>query len=182
MAFGIFIIVLLLLVVIYLSLDKITETINKCIVKINNTIEESNKRKEEKKKSAIKSLEKSKQQEQSNSTPKNVVEYGDIDSAITDLKKIKKKIKETTKVPSDRIDSETDSVSKKNKGSNGLSRNYTVKLIDDEGLGYKVITDFDDVWDTDIYDDIHLQKRRRDETNERWNRVLMGFDNNDVDF
>lgn len=182
MAFGIFIIVLLLLVVIYLLLDKITETINKCIVKINNTIEESNKRKEEKKKSAIKSLEKSKQQEQSNSTPKNVVEYGDIDSAISGLKKIKKKIRETTKVPSDRIDNETDSVSKKNKSSNGLSRNYTVKLIEDEGLGYKVITDFDDVWDTDLYDDIHLQKRRRDEMNERWNRVLMGLDNNDVDF
>ena len=182
MAFGIFIIVLLLLVVIYLSLDKITETINKCIVYFNNTIEESNKRKEEKKKSAIKSLEKSKQQEQSNSTPKNVVEYGDIDSAISDLKKIKKKIKETTKVPSDKIDGRTDSVSKKNKGSSGLSSNYTVKFIDDDELGYKIVTDFGDVWHTDSYDDVHLQKRRRDEMSERWNRVVMGLDNNDVDF
>lgn len=141
MIFGFFIVVLLLLVVIYLSIDKFTEILNKSIVKINQAIE---KRTEEQKNNAKANTVLS-----SEVIPKNIVEYGDIETVKKDLKEIKKNVEKTTGVSKNDLDSasknnETSSTLSRTE-SNLLSEEYEIKeYVDSDGiLRYRMADPFD---------------------------------------
>lgn len=127
MIFGFFILGLLLFVLIYLSLDKITEIVNKFATHINEVMEE-NKKKTLKKNEPI----------EMEILPKNIIEYGDIDSAVSDLKRIQKKMRSTTKVPSDRL--------------TGKKIKYKVSFDEKENV-YQIINDS---VDSDLYDEIRM--------------------------
>lgn len=127
MIFGFFILGLLLFVLIYLSLDKITEIVNKFATHINEVMEE-NKKKALKKNEPI----------EMEILPKNIIEYGDIDSAVSDLKRIQKKMRSTTKVPSDRL--------------TGKNIKYKVSFNEKENV-YQIINDS---VDSDLYDEIRM--------------------------
>jgi hypothetical protein len=163
MIFGFFIVVLLLLVVIYLSIDKFTEILNKSVVKINQTIEKrTEKQKNNAKTNTVLSSE---------VTPKNIVEYDDIETVKKDLNKIKKNIEQTTGVSKN----ELDSASKNNETSSTLSRTesnllteeYEIKdFLDSDGiLRYRMDDQFD-AYDDDYKSDVNLDilyngRRRR---------------------
>jgi hypothetical protein len=163
MIFGFFIVVLLLLVVIYLSIDKFTEILNKSVVKINQTIEKrTEKQKNNAKTNTVLSSE---------VTPKNIVEYDDIETVKKDLNKIKKNIEQTTGVSKN----ELDSASKNNETSSTLSRTesnllteeYEIKdFLDSDGiLRYRMDDQFD-TYDDDYKSDVNLDilyngRRRR---------------------
>lgn len=127
MIFGFFILGLLLFVLIYLSLDKITEIVNKFATHINEVMEE-NKKKALKKNEPI----------EMEILPKNIIEYGDIDSAVSDLRRIQKKMRSTTKIPSDRL----------------MDRkiNYKVSFDENESV-YQIINDS---VESDLYENIRM--------------------------
>lgn len=127
MIFGFFILGLLLFVLIYLSLDKITEIVNKFATHINEVMEE-NKKKALKKNEPI----------EMEILPKNIIEYGDIDSAVSDLRRIQEEMRSTTKIPSDRL--------------MDRKKNYKVSFDKNESV-YRIINDS---VESDLYENIRM--------------------------
>ena len=127
----------MLLVVIYLSIDKVTEILNKSIVKINKAIE---KQKNNAKTNTVLSSE---------ARPKNIVEYDDIETVKKDLKKIKKNVEKTTGVSKNDLysapkNNETSSTLSRIE-SNLLNEQYEIKeYVDSDGiLRYRMVDQFD---------------------------------------